>query len=496
MADLPVRTGQARTTKIVILDCCFSGIGTRPEHSLAPESTNVIDWTHATGAVTLAASGAYRTAWYEPGSGAIEPQTYFTKYLIDVVEQGLPGYPDGLPLYVIYDRAAHALARGKLPEPTRSVRHEADRFILARNVAAATASPVSLPVWPTSSSSGAEVVRQPTATPTPRAQGAAREAPKTRRGVRRRALVLGTVAAGAAAAGATALLWSDPDSDKFTSQATSAVAFSPDGKTLATIGSDSNDRVGRLWNVASGDAIAGLPAYYGTLRSLAFSPDGITLATGGYSAELRDAATGVVTAKVPDTGTVGSVAFSRDGKTLATSSDGSVRLWNPATRRTTATFQRGVQALALSPDATMLAGGAERYIDSGDDSVGCWLWDVDGKHAVTTLIQESTYAVAFSPDGKTLATGGEGGVRLWDTAARRVATTFTGSPARGVAFSRDGKTVAAAGEGGVRLWDTATRRTTATLSTDNTDAVSVAFSPDGKTVAGGGDGGCWLWKLT
>ena len=133
-------------TKIVILDCCFAGRAR--EYSLAPDSANVIDWTHAKGAATLAASGAYRTAWYEPDSDTGDSQTYFTKYLIDVIEQGIPGYPNGLPLSAIYDHAAHTLVRDKRPEPTRSVWHDASRFILARNVAAPAGSPTRPPPTP------------------------------------------------------------------------------------------------------------------------------------------------------------------------------------------------------------------------------------------------------------------------------------------------------------------------------------------------------------
>jgi F0F1-type ATP synthase membrane subunit c/vacuolar-type H+-ATPase subunit K len=62
------------------------------------------------------------------------PQTYFTKYLIDTIEQGLHGCGDGLPLGAVFSHTADALARDKRPVPTHSVRHHADRFILARNV--------------------------------------------------------------------------------------------------------------------------------------------------------------------------------------------------------------------------------------------------------------------------------------------------------------------------------------------------------------------------
>ncbi|MGH3546740.1 MAG: caspase family protein [Pseudonocardiaceae bacterium] len=132
-------------TKIVILDCCFAGQVTRPEHSLAAASADVIDKTAGTGAFTMTASGAYRTAWFESDPGTINPQTYFTKYLIDVIEQGLPGHPEGLPLGAIFTATADALARDRRPEPTRSVRHDADRFILTRNPAGHATTPASPP---------------------------------------------------------------------------------------------------------------------------------------------------------------------------------------------------------------------------------------------------------------------------------------------------------------------------------------------------------------
>ena len=139
-------------TKIVVLDCCFAGHASRTGHTLASTSTHVIDKTLGTGAVTMAASGPYRTAWFEDDPDVADPQTYFTKYLIDVIEQGIPGYPQGLPLGPVYARTADALARDHRPEPTRSVRHDADRFILARNIAKPAEPPATVP----SPDSGAE----------------------------------------------------------------------------------------------------------------------------------------------------------------------------------------------------------------------------------------------------------------------------------------------------------------------------------------------------
>ena len=105
-------------TKIVILDCCFSGTATLPQHTLAAmtaSTVDVVEKVSGTGAFTMAASGAYQTAWHEPDQTVHDPETYFTKYLIDVIERGAPGPPEDLSLRVIFDRAADALARDRRP---------------------------------------------------------------------------------------------------------------------------------------------------------------------------------------------------------------------------------------------------------------------------------------------------------------------------------------------------------------------------------------------
>ncbi|MGW4129438.1 caspase, EACC1-associated type [Amycolatopsis japonica] len=152
-------------TKIVILDCCFAGNHLLPPHSLAAPQAMVDALLLGTGAFTMAATKAYRTAQYETDATSDLPQTCFTKYLVDVIEQGIPGHPAGLPLGTIFAHTADALVRDKWPEPTRSSRHDADRFVLARNVLAAeapapTAADVPQPVAQPPSSSFAVAMNQ------------------------------------------------------------------------------------------------------------------------------------------------------------------------------------------------------------------------------------------------------------------------------------------------------------------------------------------------
>ncbi|MDO0933617.1 PQQ-binding-like beta-propeller repeat protein [Streptomyces sp. DG2A-72] len=292
-------------TKIVILDCCFAGIV--HEHSLAPESANVIDWTHAKGAVTLAASGKYRTAWYEPGSGT-HKQTYFTKYLIDAVEQGIPGRPEGLPLGAIYDQAAHALAIDKRPEPTRSIRHDADRFILARNRAhpAVSAAPF------TGTSPGTAQTPEPGPEPT---AGAPTSAGRISRRTALR-LGMGAAAVGAGIPAARALFDHNTPDPRLRWRYTTgeAVISSPtvvDG--VVYIGSDDNNVYAldaatgsKQWAYATGNRVAAAPTvvdgvvYAGGLDNSVYALDAGTgkrkwaYATGDWIKEAPTVVDGVV----------------------------------------------------------------------------------------------------------------------------------------------------------------------------------------------------------
>jgi S-DNA-T family DNA segregation ATPase FtsK/SpoIIIE len=119
-------------TKIVILDCCFSGLATWPERALA--ATDMLSMTAGTGAIVMAASNAYNTAWFEPDSHQ-EPHTYFTRYLAETIESGIPGKPSFLTLGHIFADLSERLRRDSLPSPTSNVRDRAGDFIFARNVA-------------------------------------------------------------------------------------------------------------------------------------------------------------------------------------------------------------------------------------------------------------------------------------------------------------------------------------------------------------------------
>jgi WD40 repeat protein len=274
------------------------------------------------------------------------------------------------------------------------------------------------------------------------------------------------------------------------------VAFSPDGKRLASGG----DTL-KLWEIAGGNLdCRTLQGHTGQVSSVALSSDGQRLASGATDkmVKLWEVASGKELRSLQGhTSAVNSVAFSPNGRRLASASeDRTVKLWEVATGKVLRTLQghtRGVHSLAFSPDGQRLASA-----DCGVQTVS--IWDLDTGKVLHTLKDPTPSVrshlqpfegVAFSPDGQRLAAAGvDGKIRIWEvvTGQQLLSAAERTSPVRSIVFSPDGQRLASAGNDQVvMIWDAATLKKLATLQGHTKALNSIAFSTDGQRLASASD---------
>ena len=310
-----------------------------------------------------------------------------------------------------------------------------------------------------------------------------------------------------------------------------AIAFSPDGKRIAT-----GYVTITIWDAATGAEIRTLEGHKAALGSLAFSPDGERIISGSMDKLIKvwDANSGeeLMTLEGHEAGKgIAALDLSTDGKRIfSIGYDGIIKVWDAANGKELLTINTPLdkgeygRSVAISPDGKRIIAGRNskrvyewdaatgeqlRTFRMQDQSVFIVEYSLDGRQIAmgcaegmikivdTETEKETTLtggkgwdrslivSLAFSPDGKRLVSGGyDRMVRVWDTDTGKELTTLTGHPAplTKVVFSPNGQLIASTAFGGQsRVWDPSEEREGRVLTGEHTDLVrAVAFSPDGK----------------
>ncbi len=249
------------------------------------------------------------------------------------------------------------------------------------------------------------------------------------------------------------------------------VAYSPDGKLLATAGSDS---MAKVWEAATGKELITLRGHTQVINDLAFRPEGKVLATASddKTVKIWDIGSGQELRTLDfNDGIVWSISYSADGALLATAGDTMVKVWNANTGELIRTLEGQHGPVAFSPVGRQLATSSE----DGRTTV----WNVETWEESLSL-PHAANALVFSPDGARLATA-MSDLKVWDVASGEELVSATGFTAivRGIEFSPDGSRIATGSQDGTAIiWDSETGKRLFALAGHSGAINDVSFSPE------------------
>ncbi|HEV2655365.1 MAG TPA: serine/threonine-protein kinase [Ktedonobacteraceae bacterium] len=291
----------------------------------------------------------------------------------------------------------------------------------------------------------------------------------------------------------------DNTTSRHSSDTVYALAWSPDGRHIASGGLD---RTVQVLGTTAGASTFTYHGHSGSISALAWSPDGHALASASLDKTIQvwnPSSGNRLSTYDGHAGMVYALAWSPDGKRIASTSgggtDNTVQVWETATGQNIFTYHDPAywsRALAWSPDGKYLAVGLWNEIQ---------LWDIARKNKVATYRSHHSWvrAVAWSPDGRALAsTCEEKTVHIWDPAKERLLLTHRGHTdwVVIVAWSPDGKHIASLSkDNNVHVWDAATGTTLATHRGHPASAYALLWLPDGKHVVSASSEGTIQFKL-